>query len=206
MIVSWQGTLEDLCILLNSVQKWLFLGFWKISVYWDFFDDGVNGSRAGRSTASDREVFVDVWWTGLVAYMLIAWLFFFRRIGSYESFWIFIWPFWTVTIFGVKNGFVCNRLGSIMTKNWGVISGGALIESQSQGRRVVLVGILINRCFDLVSIEANVRTDGGADCTVQWSPMWMVFFAILENTSFSKWKFVPIKMSTPSWLTTRPET
>ena len=33
MIVSWQGRLEDLRMLLNDVQKWLNLGFLKISVY-----------------------------------------------------------------------------------------------------------------------------------------------------------------------------
>ena len=47
--------------------------------------------------------------------------------------------------------------------------------------------------------------EGGEDWRVQWSPICMVPFDILQYTSFSPWKIVPARMSTPCRETTRPE-
>ena len=86
-----------------------------------------------------------------------------------------------------KNGGVCCRLGSSKMNESGARSSGAWTVQLSPGRRVVLVGILTSLCLDLVSIVSRVRREGGEDCKVQWSPIWIVPLDILEYTSFSTW-------------------
>ena len=76
-----------------------------------------------------------------------------------------------LTICDLQKAQVCLIFGSIITTEFGWMSGGTEKVTSSPGRMVVVRGTLTNLWLDLdgedLDIESNARRDGGEDWTTQ---------------------------------------